>query len=368
MMISINISDLHFGAFDPKRQYNMLKEQCLNKVSQIERFDFFCIQGDIFERRYLTNNDAVFYASLFVQDVANMCLQKDAMLIIISGTSGHDADQIKIFYPLMTSNPNVRVMETVGFVEHHGYRVLCIPELHNVPVEVYNKHLFESGIYQMCIFHGFVKGAVYGCDEATLDSEKHPILDLKYFYNCMGPIMGGHVHTSTCLRQHMYYTGCPYRWEFGQEEAKGFMIVLLDTQTYRYYVHFNPMTSDRYDTYNLDHMLEEPVEVIADFIKSLQADSNDYVKIRFSKESPKIAVLKDYFRYTTKIQIDANDVQFMKDTTEVQDISNKFNENFAFLSDPGLNEYEKLVMYMNQQEGNQFITVPQFMSILTESL
>ncbi len=58
----------------------------------------------------------------------------------------------------------------------------------------------------------------------------------------------------------------------------------------------------------------------------------------------------------------------MKDTTEVQDISNKFNENFAFLSDPGLNEYEKLVMYMNQQEGNQFITDPQFMSILTESL
>ena len=365
MMISINISDLHFGAFDPKRQYNILKEQCFEKVAKLNRFDFFCIQGDIFERKYLANNDAVMYASLFIQDVANLCLQKDAMLIIISGTSRHDSDQIKLFYHLMISNPNVRILETIGFVEHHGYKVLCIPELYGIPVDVYNKYLFESGIYHMAIFHGFTKGAVYGCDEARLDSDKFPIFDLKYFYNCMGPILGGHVHTSTCIQQHIYYTGCPYRWEFGQEEAKGFMVTLLDTNSYKYYVHFNPINSDNYNTYNLDHMLNEPVEDIANFIKQLQIDSNDHVKIRFNQESPKIAILKDYFRYTTKIIIDANDVQFARDTTEVQDMSNKFYEDYAYLGrNSSLNDYEKLVMYINQQEGSQFITVPQFMDVI----
>ena len=33
--VEAHISDLHFGAFDPEKQYNILKKQFINKIKNI---------------------------------------------------------------------------------------------------------------------------------------------------------------------------------------------------------------------------------------------------------------------------------------------------------------------------------------------
>ena len=71
-MISINISDLHFGKFNPKLQFDILMEQCYNKVKDIQ-FDFFVISGDLFDHKMYSENEAIMYSTIFVENVHNLC-------------------------------------------------------------------------------------------------------------------------------------------------------------------------------------------------------------------------------------------------------------------------------------------------------
>lgn len=59
----------------------------------------------------------------------------------------------------------------------------------------------------------------------------------------------------------------PYRWAFGEEEDKGFLILLHNMDTREYYMHFEVITSHRYDTVNLDDMIMEDPKNIIEYVK-----------------------------------------------------------------------------------------------------
>lgn len=362
-MITVNISDLHFGAMEPQRQYEYLKTQCIDKVCTVP-FDVFCIQGDIFDRKFMANNDAIMYASLFIRDALNLCNQKDALLLIISGTSTHDANQLKLFYHLMNEDNHINIVETVQFVQWKQYRILCIPELYGLPEDVYTQALYNSGVYDMAILHGTVKNSIYGYNEATLTSEKHPVFDISHFYNCRGPIMCGHVHVSNCLQKHIYYTGSPYRWQFGEEAEKGFMVCILDDITNRYFVHFEPIHCDLYNTYNLDDSLNLSADDLVNYIKSLRLNPDDHIKIKFTQESNIIPIIKDYFRNNPKYVIDAEDLRYKCSIKAVEQENDYFNK-FVFLDDSSLSSEEKLVMVINILEGKDVITVQELTDMMS---
>lgn len=320
-MISINISDLHFGAMEPQRQYELLKAQCIEKLTSIQ-FDVFCIQGDIFDRKFMANNDAIMYASLFIRDALNLCNLKDALLLIISGTSTHDANQLKLFYHLMNENNHIAIVETVQFVQWKQYRILCIPELCGIPEDVYTQVLYNSGVYDMAILHGTIKNSIYGYNEASIAIEK-PVFDISHFCNCRGPIMCGHVHISTCLQKHIYYTGSPYRWQFGEESEKGFMVCILDDISNRYFVHFEPIQCDLYNTYNLDDKLNMTADDLVNYIKALKLNPDDHVRVRFTQESNIIPIIKEYFKNNPKYMIDADDLQYQRSILAIEETDRK---------------------------------------------
>ena len=361
-MITINISDLHFGAMDPCKQYQFLRTQCLDKICNIQ-FDVFCIQGDIFDRKFMANNDAIMYASLFIRDALAICNQKDALLLIISGTSTHDANQLKLFYHLMNQDNHIAIVETVQFVQWKRYRILCIPEVYGLPEEVYTNALYNSGIYDMAILHGTVKNSIYGYDTATLSSDRHPVFDISHFYNCRGPIMCGHVHVSTCLQKHIYYTGSPYRWKYGEESDKGFMVCILDDITNRYFVHFEKIDCDLYNTYNLDNQLNLTAEALVEYIKTLKLNPDDHVRIKFTQESNIIPIIKEYFKNNPKFSIDADDVQYQQSIRAVEQESASYAK-YAFLLDPNISNEDKLVRYINIEEGREVITLKEFNDII----
>lgn len=363
-MITINLSDLHFGAFDPKRQFEILINQCLLKIKDIP-FDIFCIQGDIFDKKFMANNDAIMYACLFIQEALNICNMKNALLLIISGTSTHDADQIKLLYHFINGNNNISIVESVSFVTFKNYRILCIPELYNMSEDVYTTALFNSGVYDMAILHGTVKNSIYGADTPTLNSNQHPIFDISHFYNCKGPIMCGHVHTPTCLQQHIYYTGCPYRWKFGEEEQKGFMIVMMDDITYKYFVHFEEIESDIYNSFNYDNIIGTmPVEDIINNIKLLSSNGEN-IKIKFTIDSPEVRIIKEFFKTNPRIKIDAKDINYRQSILDIEQEHSK-NEKYNFLLDSNLSPEEKIVQYINMEEGRNVISTEQFTNIMRE--
>ena len=67
ILTEIHIADLHFGAFDPAIQYQILQEQFISRIAPYN-FDILSIDGDIFDHKLMANSDSVMFASKFVDD------------------------------------------------------------------------------------------------------------------------------------------------------------------------------------------------------------------------------------------------------------------------------------------------------------
>ena len=230
-----HISDLHFGKIDPKVEFNILKEQFIDRIKDLP-LDCISIDGDFFDRLFMSNTDTTLYANLFFKELYNVCKNNakrgiHTVLILILGTKNHDADQLRLFYPyLKDKEVDLRIVETIQFQYINGCRVLCIPELYNVTDDEYSKVLYESGAYDMVFMHGSIEGAIY--DNKMGESK---IFSPSDFSCCMGPVVAGHVHTGPAVHGFCYYNGSPIRWNFGEEETKGFQLVLYDMDTRYYY-------------------------------------------------------------------------------------------------------------------------------------
>lgn len=371
-MISINISDLHFGKFNPKIQFDILMEQCYSKIKDIQ-FDFFVISGDLFDHKMYSENEAIMYATIFVENVHTLCKSKGAKLILLKGTQSHDSDQLRLFYHTLQNNmDSFAIVEHIGFVEHKGYRILCIPEEHGLPVEEYENALFNNGFYDMAVFHGLLKNSCYGTEIPTINTQGPPIFDISHFYMCRGPIIGGHIHVSNCLQRHMYYTGSPYRWCFGEEQAKGFIVMCMNDYTRQYLVHFQEIESFSYNTVNLDGYLDgtKDPKFLIEHIKSLMESGIDYIRVEFTRNSDIIPIIKDYFKNNSHVHFKTDDIAYYAAVQEVQQSNDKFKEH-DYLLDNSLTPEDKLARYINQKEGlvigsEMYLTGKDILEILSD--
>lgn len=362
-----HIADIHFGAMEPQKQFNILKEQFLDVLAKMKVLDIISINGDIFHHKFMANSDVVMYACYFIEALVNICREKNSTLLIIAGTALHDADQLKLFYHYIGKGVDVRIIEDMRFEYVKGKRVLIIPELYNKGANYYNSFLRGKGLYDACYMHGTFKGTIYGKDIADLNSDREPVFCIEDFANCLGPIISGHNHTPGCHKEHFYYCGSPYRWQFGEEEDKGFIILLHDLTTHKYIVNFEPITSFRYDTINLDSMINSDPHKIIEYIKSKKDEGIEHIRIQFTKNNEEnLAIVKNYFRNNTSVKIDAD---FKNDPIrkEIEGIQEK-NKEFEFIFDKSSTPYEKLAKYINQQEGNVIITSDDLIGLLEEEL
>ena len=66
-LITAHISDLHFPAMDPQRQYNILEDQFLKKIEAMPRLDLICVNGDLYDHKDANGFINLFGLSLTVR-------------------------------------------------------------------------------------------------------------------------------------------------------------------------------------------------------------------------------------------------------------------------------------------------------------
>ena len=363
--IEAHISDLHFGAMDPKVQYEILKEQFLNKLENMQILDIISINGDIFDHKFMGNSEAIMYAVTFIEDIVRIARMKNSTVLIIYGTNLHEASQLKIFYHYM-SDPtvDVRIIEKCQFEIVKGKRVLCIPEMYGKPAEYYKHFLFECGNYDSLYMHGTLRGSIFGKNKEELGSNREPVFMMDHFNLCSGPIISGHNHVPGCHDSHFYYCGCPYRWKFGEEEDKGFLILLHNVTDKQYYIHFEKIESFRYDTINLDDMLKEDPKNVIEYVKTLQSTGIHNIKVKFSETSENINIIKSYFYNSSSIKIEATDQSDIIKQAAEETVA-KFTE-YDYILDKNLTPETILTRYINQNKGYEFITTDKLIALLNE--
>lgn len=359
----VHIADIHFGSIDPAKQYNILNEQFLQRIAQID-FDILSIDGDIFDKKYMANSMAVYFAMEFVRQCVELCVMKHATLIIIHGTESHDAGQLKLFYGYKEDQRlDIRIVENAKFEYVQGLKILCIPEEYGKGEEYYKSLLKE--IYDTAFMHGTVVGSVYGANKENLNSSKYPIFSIDNFDMCKGPIICGHVHKAMCLNGYIYYCSNPIRYRFGEEEDKGFVIILHDKITNTHSMDFIPIESFRYDTIDIRDLEYSDPNLVIQYLDNLLVNGVDNIRIDFSGlNNPAIQkIIEQYYTNNSSVVIKRYvDKDPKVDTTE--EIKTKYSD-LDFLLDPKLDSYTKFVNFINHNMGSQYITVERLKSVLS---
>lgn len=364
-----HISDLHFGKIDPKVEFNILKEQFIDRIKDLP-LDCISIDGDFFDRLFMSNTDTTLYANLFFKELYNVCKNNakrgiHTVLILILGTKNHDADQLRLFYPYLEDKEvDLRIVETIQFQYINGCRVLCIPELYNVTDDEYSKVLYESGAYDMVFMHGSIEGAIY--DNKMGESK---IFSPSDFSCCMGPVVAGHVHTGPAVHGFCYYNGSPIRWNFGEEETKGFQLVLYDMDTRYYYIHKEPVHSFRYDTISIDDIIMTDPQKVISYINDLrEKEGIDYIRLKCVSNydtQDALNIIKEYYRTdkTVKFKFDKemspDEKSFDQQTVEMYD---KYN----YLFDKSMSTYEIFARFINDNQSDIIVTADDIIDALKE--
>lgn len=361
LFIEAHIADIHFGVINPVIQLNILQEQFIRKIEPLN-LDIISVDGDLFDKKFLANNEVITCVNLFIKSLIELSVKKNCSLILIHGTESHDAHQFNLFYQYKDyPGLDLHIIEQTQFINIKGKRILCIPEEYNKGKEYY-KLFFRQQEYDACYLHGTFVHSIYGKDIENLDSNREPVFSMKNFWRCKGPIIAGHVHIAQCLEKHFYYTGSPIRWMFGEEQPKGFLILLHNIETCQYHIHFEEIKSFRYDTVDLDALLiKDPNEVIK-YLEELHKEGIDHIRIQIKKYTDNLPIIREYFRNASWIKID--DKTRMLRALEKNNEAIKKYDGLDFLVDPKLDEYTKFVMYVNHQEGEEFISVNELKKIL----
>ena len=368
----IHIADIHFGSVDPIAVHNILETQFLQPISRLT-FDILAIDGDLFDRRFSANHPAISAAIDFVGKCAMMCKIRNATLVLLSGTESHDAGQLSLFYNLQsTTGCDVKIIEQTQFIETYGMKILCIPEEYGKGSEYYRQ--FLNQVYDLCFMHGTLVGGIPGATEENLDSKREPIFSIHSFDGCKGPIIAGHVHTAMCLQKDMYYLSSPIRWRFGEEQDKGFAIVLLDRNTYRYSYNFIPIQSFRYDTISIEDLTSNDPNEIINQLNMMIANGIDHVRLNCKGlKDYQVAVLSKYVRehsnsniklFNTSIGMSSNGEIISNEPS--QEEVNKLND-LKFLMDDRIDSITKFVMYLNYNKGDSYMTIERLKKLLSDS-
>ena len=368
ILIEAHIADLHFGAFDPKTQYEILKEQVLDRLYQLPKLDVIVVDGDIFDHKVMSNSDITMYACTFIDQLIAIGRMKNSTVVLLHGTYSHDYDQLKIFYHYLNdSSVDVRIITNIRFEYIRGAKVLCIPELYGVEEETYQEFLFHSGWYDEVYIHGTFKGSVYGDNVGN-----GRLFTPEDFVYCKGVAIAGHVHKSGCFNGFFYYCGCPYRWKFGEEEEKGFLLLVHDLDTQIHYVQFEKVESFKYETIYLDELISEDPKVIIDYINHLKNERQiDFIKVRFRVPIPGFnrTIINNYYRNNLNTFVEfmsQQEIDSEKQKTDV--ISNDNYSNLSYFWDNSISDMERFVRYINESEGCEYITVEKLTELLNETI
>ena len=361
----ITIADIHFGCSEnPEYMYTQLMTQFINKISNLD-FQIVAICGDLFHSKLMSNNPAITYAIQFIDDLVQLCAFKGATLMILAGTQSHDAGQLSLFYHYNKQPQiDVRIIEKIQFENIKGLRVLCIPEVYGYPESEYNNVLYNSGRYDLCILHGTFKGSFKGSEIATLNTNHAPVFGINHFCNCAGPILMGHYHIPSVYESYAYYNGSAFRFRFGEEEDKGFLLTLFNPFTRMHYTELIPIISHTYSTINIDHLINDDPKRIIDWIKSEKANRGiDFIRVQFNNANENMNIVRNYFRNVGNVKLQ----ELGKKEKQIQQIDQEVlqqNQEYSYIIDSSIGDYDKFVMYINQQEGYDFITSDELIKLL----
>jgi len=359
-------SDLHNGAFDPKRWYEELEKGFLDYLESLIVLDFVVITGDFFDTKISMNSDHATYALKFLTKLLKICEKKNAKCRIIKGTESHDNKQLEIFKVLYRSTKcDFKVIQTVEdewlFDDLH---VLYIPEEYMSDMNEYYKEYFAK-TYDMIFGHGMINQVLHIAtnQESEVTMSKAPIFKTnELFAICKGPIFFGHIHKDIVIDNKFYYVNSFSRWSFGEEEDKGFRMCFYSPVTGKYRVEYivNKLAR-RFDTITVDcgspDFNKTEKEQIEYLMKLVDTFIIDYLRLEINipedYPNPNLftKMLNEVFSKFKNIKLKINNNSKLRQKKEIEEKVNILLEKYGFIFNKSISYEEKLSRFIKEKYG-----------------
>lgn len=358
------VGDIHFGCYPATLLYKEF--QLIIKTIQEKNINAVIIVGDYFDTRLSLSSPHSVNAIKAFCDLLKACEKKNIKLRVIRGTASHDPEnQLNNLANIAKStNCDFRLFLTVGEEElFPDCKVLYIPEEYMEDKDIYYKNFFNKK-YD-CIFgHGMFEETNFSSNKLKT-MKRYPIFNSKFMENiCSGPIVFGHIHQSQIIRSRIMYTGSFTRSRFGEEEAKGFLLVNYNTEIKTTEFEFieNEKAMD-YKTIQISEdseffsmLINDQIQFIRDLIRDYKKD-----KLRISLTIPEnYENIKSLLDNINTVFGSIEDVTFniidnsknkLKDETrnKINELVNKYN----FIFDKSIPYDEKIKQFIFAKKGKE---------------
>lgn len=303
----VTIADIHWGAISPSRLYSELLYflEFLRTCPEELKPDLVVIAGDLFNDKLSLNSESANKAFQFISELIFICDNRHIKIRIFQGTIFHDNKQLRVLENQIGNIPDVKIfMENTLEETLPGLHCLyCPDETINIK-DYYNKYinnLIPENPINIGFFHGSFDVILPDIvlQETEIESIENVVFEYDKFSKLInGPIISGHFHNRSNYN-HLYYVGSYSRWAFNEDDPKGFLYTIYDTDTCEYFCKWidNPY-AETYLTYIVDTMayttLEEYqalINMVGNQLNEMNDDGKIRLKIIVHDDSPEIANL-----------------------------------------------------------------------------
>lgn len=359
------LADIHIGAIrDPKYVFSVM-ETIIDNELIFQHTDAVIILGDYFHKVFKANEENVSLAISVMSKLIRACQREHTKIRIIYGTESHEMSQYRLFNHHMTSkNVDIRLFSTVTEEElFPGVNVLYVPEEYIVSKKEHYASTLYSGKHYTYIFgHGVIKEGVpsiIAISENGKSKEKHvPHFDAEDLYKAADLVTFGHYHIHTDIGNNTWYVGSLFRWQFGEEEPKGYAV--LNGTEFNFVENKDAWIYKTYD-YGPADSIYNSEEALSKEIDRIKKENERVFDEEFcGKIRMRFTVPKDFdqtFRDKLSAML-ANDNRIVVMFTNlgdalIEEIKEEIdNTEYDYLLDPNLTIYDKVSKYIDMVYGS----------------
>ena len=384
--VGVLIADVHWGVMSDKQLRFELDEIFINYISSLKRLDFIVILGDWFDHKLYLNTQSANSAIYYMDKIISIARAKGAKIRVVYGTESHECSQYDVFSTYETkSEYDFKVIKTVSSEElFPDMKVLYIPEEHITDKKDYYNDYFKDNHYNYIFGHGVIQEVMTTAVKHTEKVQKKlkvPVFTSKELTKIADDVYFGHYHIHTDIEPFCHYIGSFSRWQFGQEEDKGFYLVKCNPKKHEWYSEFivNHL-AERYITklYNVnDDIFKSQENLVKECNKAdimIRDNLTEHLRLiinipdGFSNETLYTDFLKERFSSNPKIKVVINSRGIKQDEEDEQAELNMIDDKYSYLFDNTsieeqirlfiLNEYgttldrEKVKFYLTRNERN----------------
>jgi hypothetical protein len=367
------ISDIHIGAKDTSKLYEEYKSIFINTIkSDYDDLNFIVICGDYFDHKlYLNETDSAFAYTMMIDLIE--ATRDDVKIRIVYGTESHECNQYNIISKLKSIYH--RDIEVIKYASEEelfpGLHILYLPEEHLYNKDEYYSELFsEYGKYDYIFGHGVIreamKEAATQIDNKQGKRKKVPVFSTAELRKlCKGETYFGHYHVN-CDMDNVFYVGSFSRWQFGEEEPKGFYKISCNTEKNKYTHEFIENTlASIYKTISFGYdskvfkSIDEAKATLDHIDKIIQNNYFDNVRFMFNipidYQDPEFLILYLNERYKFKEFIKLEIVNGYIDNKRKQqkEIVKEENDKYSFIFDKNMALEDKVSYFISIEYNRQ---------------